>query len=313
MKITMDNTSAGAAERCPEYYHNRHELNLVPIAISVPLTFGGAFHKGLQTYYDKNRDVVEACADFSLAFEQSEGLDKKRTKAKGHELLLAYHEQFKDEPWLDKKGEVEFNLPLAKICPDCHIHFDPYSDVEMCSCLVGGELLEIWYSGIIDRTGLFHGDWTIHEFKTSSSPRDFVVRPNNQITGYVWGAQELLGQPFKNSLVTIAGVFKTSEKGYYVTNAGGSKSTISVMTRHFTPRSSTEISDFKQRVVEDALRIYGYRASGVWPKWTDSCAYKYGLCPYQPLCNVEEKQRAFLVETAYRVEPWTPGKRPVNE
>lgn len=312
MKITLDNTSATAIERCPEYYHLRHEQGIVPIAIATPLSFGGAMHQGWKKYYDTNRNVVDACAEFSVAWEPFEGLDKKRTEEKGHELLLAYDEQFKDEPWLDKQGEIEFNLPFAVVCSQCGGRFLPQFNLPNCE-RCGGEILDIWYSGIIDRIGLFHGDWVIHEFKTSSSPRDFVVRPNNQVTGYVWGAKSLLGEPFKNSLVTIAGIFLSSERGYYTSKAGGSSARVSVLSRHYTPRTDEELLDFNSHIIDCAMRIFKYKSTGIWPKWTESCGYKYGLCPYQPLCSAPKTQEQFLLETAYRVEPWVPGKRPVGK
>lgn len=278
--LTLDNTMLSDWKTCPRLFWLRHRRFLVPRKTSVALEFGAALHKGLDVYYSKDRNVLEAVMAFTKLFQQYEGLDDRRTLLKGAELLSAYHTAFAGEPWEDHGGELYFEVEIAPA---------------------------LNYCGIIDRIGRFQEEWTVHDFKSSTMPGAFVVRPNDQFTGYVMGAAAHLGEPFRNSLVSILGVYKTSVGGFLKGKKG--EEPRSVIQRHLTPRSGTEIEEFLRNAVYWADQIREADRLKVYATNTVNCATKFGLCAYHLLCSVNCGAWETIIDLNYQVEKWDPGAR----
>jgi hypothetical protein len=267
---------------CPRYGYYRHIRNWTPKSEGPALGFGLAIHAGLHALHDTH-DLVTAGVAFETSFE-GKG-DDLRTFEKGVEILEEYDRRFSDEPWRDlvEGGEVKGSIPI-------------HEDKE----------LAITYVVRIDRPGWLDNELWFKEWKTSSRPSGFIVKPNQQITGYCWAMRSLFDQPVIGALVELLGVFKSSKDGKRQVGYGKDKSTVSIIERVPVVIADWEVGEFVEDVVSKTEEILAYRAANYWPKKTSFCGMWSG-CPYIPLCTTPVSQWDMIVESTYEERPWTPG------
>lgn len=263
----VTSTTLSDFQFCPRFYQLRYEEGYVSPAINIPLVFGEWVHFGLKTLYESKWDAGKACLAFGEGFAKYQGMDKRRSLEKGVNLLVQYSNQFKDdaEKWTDLTTEVYFEVGLED---------------------------GINFGGTIDLTGKFCGEWTIAEHKTSSWPNFFVVKPNNQVSGYTWGAQSLLGKPFPNALVNI---LPTTDK-------------VQPILRHLTSRTKSDITEFAKGTLYWAKQIQLCRQNGEWPMISKDHARYNKLCEYLSICSLPKASREGILEMGFKKEFYNPRK-----
>jgi hypothetical protein len=267
---------------CPRYGYYRHIRNWTTKNEGAALSFGLSMHSALHSLHDTH-DLVTAGIVLSEAMD-GKG-DDLRTVEKGIEIVEEYNRRFGDEKWKDlvEGGEVKGSIPI-------------YEDKE----------LSIIYVTRIDRPGWLDGELWFKEWKTSSRPGGFIVKPNQQITGYCWAMRSMFDQPILGALVELLGVFKSSKNGQRSVGYGPNKSMVSIIERVPVVIAEWETQEFVEDVVSKTKEILQYRASNYWPKKTSFCGMWSG-CPYIPLCSSPVSQWDLIVESTYDERPWTPG------
>ena len=108
---SFDYTMMSTFMTCRRRYEYRINRGLVSKRPATALTFGGAIHEGLDSWYN-DKDVDKAVKIFKEGFEQRIEEDDKRTHAMGEWILRNYHEQYKDQPWELVASERAFELPF---------------------------------------------------------------------------------------------------------------------------------------------------------------------------------------------------------
>jgi hypothetical protein len=264
-------SSLGVLDECPRKFFYSRGVGLVPPGVNVALLFGKAVHEGLHGLYGPG-GLEDGLVRFETCFRAWEGLDGTRTLEKGKELLRAWADQFQ----LEEEGET----------------LD--QEIEVSQDLAPGMV----FVGLIDRLVLREGEVEVHEWKTSSWPREFVSHPNFQITGYVEGVRQQLQKAAKRGVVTIAGVFKGSRDGKMKQRDGGSHS---VFTRELVDLEPVDFEEWRADLRGKLGEMLEYEKQGYWPKRTGSCG-KWGGCPYLVLCQSVPELREALMEGNYDIE-----------
>lgn len=124
---------------------------------------------------------------------------------------------------------------------------------------------------------------------------DFMnrVKPNHQYTGYLIGAQRVLGIAGDNFLVNAFEV-KARPK---TDKAGPPK-----FLRQITTRTPEDFSEFTDVVVGAVKAYLGWQAENVWPLGhVDACAM-YGSCQFHEICSAPNELRDNILQSKFTRE-----------
>jgi len=288
MNLTCDWSMMSSFAYCPQRYFREHVEGWTSTRPATSLSFGGALHKGLQAICE-NIELSGAISYFRLLFAPFDGLDKVRTMEKGEEILRAFVEQGRNKDWKTELCEVSFNFEAA---PGFH------------------------YCGKIDRLGKKEGVRAVQDFKTSTQPWQFISNPNHQATGYLTGVKTVLDPKVEEFYFEMIRVQGSSKEGYVTIKGkpGQESRTESIFQSMLVTRSQKQIEGFLQDILGWAEQIQVCMDSSRWPKNTENCNGKYGLCQFHPVCLAGEGGEAVL-EMMYKKEKWNPieGRRGGNE
>jgi hypothetical protein len=304
--MKLDNYSFSGFQGCPLWYKTRIVDGWAPPHKSAALGFGGAVHVGLAEWYrSRNPDAV--MEKMLEAWPENHPVDDYRDMMKAKKVLLEYMQKYIHESFTIVPGMIEIATALPTgmylpICPECGYNNvegvnDWYRTHGKCSnCGADLELIE--YGGIFDTLVDFAGQIYILEHKTTSQlgPRFFdQFKPNNQVTGYVWMAQQLSGR-CDGAIVNAIGVFKVGATRF---------------ERHITTRNQWEINDWLNDLWVEACTLQRYTLTGQWPKRSKSCTL-YGACEFLSVHQINDPSaQARLLEQDYIHDPWEFEKRDV--
>lgn len=291
-----DNHSLECFRNCPQYYYWRIVKGLVkPGAVKTAADFGSAIHLALEHYYKNGmtkESKDEAVEKFVEAFTPAiNPADDKRTIVKGIEILKNYFLRYDEEV---------FNVVATEIGGAVELGDYLYS--------FRNDLLVEWNQP----KGLYGMD-----HKTTSTLGRMVVKPNNQLTGYIFALTEMYGEQVLGYIMNEIGVYKDDSQ--YDKNA---PKVISPLTgklvyqkkqretfiRSFTTRTKGEIEAWKMETLHLISQIKSCHQKGVWPKFTNFCSAFSSKCQYLDLClSSSEAVVQQMVEMGmYEVEWWTP-------
>lgn len=283
----FDNTRLSDYGKCARFFRFRHCYGWSPDRTAAPLSFGGAMHKALEDYYklfffgdgrpydpmvlaktawESFRDHYEAEIPISMQQEP-------RTSDKAFEILKAYAKQYAREEFTIERPEhieIGFSAPL----PDCE-------DVLIGRC-----------DAVVKHPNL---GYAILEHKTAHAmgkPFLAMFRPNNQVSGYIYGAR-----------FDFPKVYGALINGIQVAKTKGD------LLRVPTSRTDAELVDYAQQIVWKIKRI---REDKCWNQETTSCTY-YGKCTFHDICfsgkplSVWEERREDP-PGGFTVDFWEPWK-----
>ena len=311
MRKYYDNTKLGDYKRCPRYYYLRHVRGWRASGTAMPLIFGLCWHEAMDviwTGYDtvKNgtmskKDLVAAAM---FAFEapwikngkkpfaeldlQDLELLGARTPMIATEMLLNY---------IDKREGILESMELVAAERPFAVPLYPDRD-------------DIWYIGRRDKDIILNGDRIVVEHKTTSEYKidgGFKTQyiesyyPNSQCEGYLYAANLEYGN-VRYVWVDAALVHKKVHDAF-----------------KFIPISATfaaldawlwEARDWSNRIESELERLAdaeGEKILAAFPKNTEQCSGKYGLCPMLSICRGYSTP-AQQVEPpgGYIYEPWNP-------
>jgi hypothetical protein len=117
----------------------------------------------------------------------------------------------------------------------------------------------------------------------------YQFRPNNQVTGYVWGATGLSGRRVSGTIVNAIGVYKASATKF---------------ERHITTRNEADIREWLQNVRSVAEEIQHHKRTGFWPMRTAACTL-YGTCEFHGVHTLTTQiERTKRLEADYVKNEW---------
>lgn len=282
-----DNTMLGDYKKCPRYFYFRHVRGWTPSGIAMPLIFGLAWHAAMDViwrgYKKMNKDELVSVA--MAAFEDvwiEEGCKPiKELGLQDLEMLGArtpYTAQEMLHGYLNKRSYILESSRL--IAAESPFAVPIYPDRD-----------DIFYIGRRDKKiETDTGDLVILEHKTTSEYKveggfkeQYIQSwwPNSQCEGYLYAGRMEDGDKVRSVWVDAALVHKKVHDAF-----------------RFIPISATfstldnwlwEARDWINRVESEKQRLAGQPADrtvmGAFPRNTDQCSGKYGLCTYQSLCR----------------------------
>lgn len=298
-------------QQCPAKYALR-KAGWTTRRRSGALGFGGALHEGLAVWY-RTGNIGAAVAIINDKWPDNLPSDDYRTKEKCIQVMLEYARQYQHEPFKvivagDKPMiEIAFTLDTGMFLDcigyegedgvweaGCGSHWIPGSDT--CSGC-GRQLEPIEYGGIMDGVVEFGPQVYVLEHKSTSqlgSTYFNQFKPNNQVTGYVWAAQQMSGKRVGGALINAIGVYKV----------GATK-----FERKPTSRSESEITEWLENVRIECNSIRRHEVHGEFPFRTTACTM-YGLCEYHAVHVLPEgTARERRLELDYVIDKWDYERR----
>lgn len=304
--VRINYSSLDIIQTCPRKASYLLDRKLRSRNESPALLYGSAIHKALEVFYShparertiprdflKHAELIPAnvvpptdhflytaIREFCRIAEPLKALpdDNKRSLNTGIWTLFNYFQTYIQDPYViycDDNGPVverKFSLPI-------------YS----------GSLFDIELFGTIDAV-LRHDHTGVIlpcDHKTSSVVgMDFYnrLRPNHQYTGYLLGAQRVLGLETDSFMVNCIQV-----KPRPVTTRGQAPH----FPRQITKRNEQDFSEFIDVLVAAVGQYLNWKKSGVWPLGpTNSCA-NYGGCQFLDVCGAPASLRPAIIENKF--------------
>ena len=305
--LKLDNSTLSYLQTCPrsaEYYaiHRRQRPD------RAPLIFGGAMHAALEVIYRDGYDAYakahKAMLDYFAAHPYNTA-GEWRTPAYCIEAFNKYVSDYSimdtitplSPSWVEKAFALNIgHFAINSTLPFTYAQLtDEDSDEPMHI-----DTLHLQWSGKID---IVHRDEDGHLFvvdhKTTSIGgttffEDFKLA--QQTHGYMWAAQEILGEPFAGFILNALIIRKPTKTGV------GMEFT---REQHYYTQES--IDEWKSDTLTTIETFIHYMLNGYYPKATAWCMGKYGKCPYFDVCTLPANQRALMLSTdQYSNVTWSP-------
>lgn len=269
------------------------------------LGFGGAIHAGLAAWY--RTSSLDAAVDaIETEWPQEMPADDFRTKNKCIEVMQQYTRQYPSEHFRvvgygtdSPMVEVAFSLDTGLFLPCDQCHGGSSADGICHDC--SSQLEPIEYGGIFDTLVEVSGQVYILEHKSTSQLGSYYFnqfKPNNQVTGYVWGARQLTGRRVGGAIVNAIGVYKASATKF---------------ERSITTRNDADITQWLRDVQSVCEEIQRHKKDGYFPRRTSACQL-YGSCEFHSVhvlsTQLEQSKR---LENDYVKEQWDFERRDENK
>jgi hypothetical protein len=316
-QVKVDNFALTLFQSCPIKYKLRMLDGWTTRRKSAALGFGGAIHEGLAEWY-RTGDRVAAVRAIDAAWPSNSPIDDYRSKEKCLTVMLEYIKQYPQESFqvvgapTNPMVECTFTLDTGMYlsCINCGpiagkwdgeykangsdvILLDPGSDCPQCQASL--EPLE--YGGIFDGLVDFSNNIYVLEHKSTSQLGSYYFnqfKPNNQVTGYVWGAGKLSGQRVGGAIINAIGVYKSGTTKF---------------ERQITTRSAHDIAEWLNNLQKSCELIRACERAQYWPMFTGSCTM-YGACEYHSVHVLgSPTEREKLLEQDYVREEWVYEQR----
>lgn len=292
--MKVDNFALTMHQACPAKYDLRIRQGWRSRSRSGALGQGSAIHVGLAAWY-RTHDIEAAVESIRTAWDDSAPVDDFRTLEKAIEVMTAYISAYPTESWKVVQGaapliEVAFTLDTGMYC-DCECGCSVIdADGECTNC--GAQCEPIEYGGIFDLLAEFGNKVYVMDHKTTSQMGAYYFnqfKPNNQMTGYIWAAQQLSGRVVDGCIINAICITKSGKISF---------------ARNITTRTDIEIARWMQDVRSSCNEIRYHERTGHWPMRTTSCQM-YGHCEFYDVhvLSTDKEQRQRL-DQDYIYEPW---------
>lgn len=307
--VRINSSSLSIIQACPRKARYLLHEKWQSKSASPPLVHGLAVHKALEVFYGQPREgrtypvnfdeyarlmvhghdapekhfLYDAVAAYIKAAEPLKALPDTdaRSLSSGVWVLGHYFKhRINDEyvTYVDANGPVierTFETPLFE-CADLRIVLFGTIDFALKNLATGHVLC---------------GD---HK-TTSRFDSNFLnrIKPNHQYTGYIIGAQRVLGIATEDFLVNGVQVLRRP-----LTNKGGPPT----FMRQITKRTDADFAEFTD-TVHWAVRSYlGWEAANVWPLGpTDACASWNG-CQFHDVCTAPNALKQNILESKFNLQ-----------
>jgi hypothetical protein len=307
--MKIDNFALTMHQTCPAKYDLRIRQGWTTRGKSGALGFGGALHVGLAVWY-RTHSLEQALMAINDKWPEDLPVDDFRTKEKCITTMIEYSKFYPSEGFTvvgmpdNPMIEVPFTIELGLCVPYCGDWTDglgefhggcgaEQKDMAAQRCENCGASLEpIEYGGIFDGLVEFSEQVFVLEHKSTSVLGGSYFnqfKPNNQVSGYIWAAEELSGKHVVGALVNAIGIYKVGKTKF---------------EREMTSRSEEGIKLWKQNVQVTCAEIKYHERTGYWPLRTQACTL-YGLCEFHPIHVLEHaSEQEKRLESLYVKDKW---------
>ncbi len=302
-----DNTMLSDYKTCPRKYYFRHVKGWRGEGIAIALKFGLAWHSALAIVWMgwkkmPPEKLLPLAFDAFMTTWVEEGMPSE------DEWKLEHEEQYAPRtPGVAKEMLVQYVLARKHILDKAKVHA-----VELPFAVpIFPDKKNMWYIGKIDVDTTIDGDNIIIEHKsTSEYKKDGGFKtsyleswsPNSQCEGYLY--QSKLGKrPARYAWVDASLVHRTvhdKHKFIPIAASGASLDAFLWEMRDWIMRIQSEMERLPE---QDAKQTH----MTAFPKNTESCSHKYGLCPYISICrSVPRPDKMNEPPAGFVLEYWSP-------
>jgi hypothetical protein len=263
-----DNSEISTHQRCPTKGLYQYGLNRAPIGTNYPIQFGVSYHKF--------REILEVV--FEAHPREGDGLLDKEWQRETYELAwYAASKKFEDPPLDHKKAY----LTTSRLSNACQLAFENWLHEKATGryvVLFNEQAFDLAlpsgrrFGGRFDQILEWNGKLWIRDFKTVSRMGKTYgdqFEPNNQMTGYVWAAQELSGRRVEGVIIDVC---------YNTKNQGPE------FHEFLTTRTPEHIERWLETIESETKEIDRYYEAGVFPMRTQAC-HDYGGCYFREACK----------------------------
>lgn len=268
---SFDNSMLSTFQRCPRKAFYHYYLNRAPDGINYPIQFGLGYHK--------YREILERIY-IQKVVNGSEELTQNSAEA-WHEIAFATALKVHDftDPPLDHRKSY---LDTERLRESCDLALERWMrekaqgkiHVLFTEQPVAVPLPDIdeEYTGKMDQIVEWNGELWVRDFKTTSRMgKNYSDQfdPNNQMTGYVWMAEQLSGRRVKGVMIEV--VYNTKRNG-------------PEFHPFLSTRSPQAIEDWLEEVQYEIETARRYEKDDRYPKRTTACR-DYGGCFFRGACQ----------------------------
>ena len=301
LQFAWDGTSLELAQTCLRKYYYTMIRGIKPRRTSVHLIFGGIYASALEHFYkhraegmsinDALREIVREAMIESWEHERTESGerisntgqaiyfdDTKKTRVNLIRTIIWYIEQFADET---EDGIKTYHLQSGK--PAVELSFTLELDDELLYC------------GHLDRVVDYGGHLYVMDQKTTGGTVGTYFfdqfSPNNQMSGYSWAGQAILGSPVRGVIIDAAQIavnFTRFERG-------------------ITTRTKDQLEEWYESALWTIKLARQATALDQWPMNLSACG-NYGGCPFRQLCSRSPSVRENYIKSDYNEHNWDPLK-----
>lgn len=305
-KVRINSSSLGVILACPRKSYYTLKRGLRSKVGSPALVYGSAIHKALEIFYSHPREERAIPPRFKEKSEQmafGHSPESEHFLFKAVESFVTEAQQLRMLPDTDKRS-LSSGIWLLQNYFNTYIN-DPYvvysdengpvTERKFTLTLYKDTSLEVELFGTIDVVLQHEVNKVIlpADHKTSSVVgNDFFnrLKPNHQYTGYILGAQQVLGIDSDQFLVNCLQV-----KARPLTARGSGPH----FTRQVTKRSDQDIQEFKEAVLWAVRSYLLWDETNVWPiGHVDQCGM-YGGCQYLDICGAPDQLRENMIEAKF--------------
>lgn len=285
--LVLDNTARSAHEGCPRMYEYRILTGWVRRdSLGGALLAGAALHLGLAEWY-RSHSLSAAQEAIRQGWEAEGSPDSSdwRTLEKVLTTMRQYTQAYPTENF-KIVGAPELPFIEQRVTIDTGL-----------SCFDG---TPIHYGGLIDTVVEDSVGYAIMDHKTCSvfgedgSPARYnfwaSFKPDSQMTGYVWLAQQITDKPIR---------------GVIINGIGWNRVAATRFDRYIVNYSAEDIEEWKRSLICEANQIRRNQLAGFYPMKTHSCITKYGRCAYHGICSLEPTIRNAALDQDYIKRPWS--------
>jgi hypothetical protein len=150
------------------------------------------------------------------------------------------------------------------------------------------------YAGKIDRIIEWAGQIYVEDHKTASQFGSSYFRQfelSNQMMGYAWLAQQILGRPIAGVRINAHIVYKAQPAKF---------------ERYLIGFSPSRLKDWAENYNIWVEKIEAAHRDNNWPMNLNACAGKYGMCTYAGVCVASPEVRQRVLEQDFEELPWDP-------
>lgn len=301
LQFAWDGTSLELAQTCLRKYYYTMIRGIKPRRTSVHLLFGGLYATALEHFYKHRaeglsieealREIIRETMIESWEHERTESGerisgtgqaiyfdDTKKTRVNLIRTIVWYIDQFADET---EDGIKTYHLQNGK--PAVELSFTLELDDELLYC------------GHLDRVVEFGGHLYVMDQKTTLGTVGTYYfdqfSPNNQMSGYSWAGQAILGSPVRGVIIDAAQIavnFTRFERG-------------------MTTRTKDQLEEWYDSALWTIKLARQATALDQWPMNLSACG-NYGGCPFRQLCSRSPSVRENYIKSDYNEHNWDPLK-----
>lgn len=286
----VDYSMTQTHQRCPRKFFYSHVLGRKSGGKNWAIQYGVAYH----TF----REVLERTFKGASADVEDDQFQRFIYDLAWNRAIAA------DNGWEDPPSEdSKAYLTVSRLAAACESAFQKWLDekrqgtikvlfTEQAFDLALPFPSKYRYGGRFDQVVEWNNKLWIRDFKTTTMMgRTYAFRfdPDNQITGYVWAAQELSGRPVEGAMIEV--VYNTKTKGPEFHD-------------FLVTRSQNAVDEWLHELKYELEDINRHIEDMAFPKRTVACD-DFGGCQFREACLKDSwftRERWLETNTIY--EPW---------